>query len=283
MTAFLILLLIVVVGGGVGFAVGLAKAPRDFVRCFFHAGPCRLSSGLPRRPPGRLAGCGGQGEGGYGRTLDHDSHSFPCEPASGSAVHAVVHGVADPASMPAPAVRHPLPSQAEYFQPPSPQLVGPAVPYSSRQAVPQQAMPRQPVPQSQAAFLAQQPPVVRETPEAAAARKAKRDQQNINVTPLRGQPIAGSCRGGLVRGHESSCTLPLRGYLVHHCFVLRVGHGDPFPGSPACDQLRLPSSEPAWHSSPSPAWPCTTSFSTTVLLPGWSHRCWARPFMHIQQ
>ncbi|NWL13641.1 hypothetical protein DM793_20455 [Paenarthrobacter nitroguajacolicus] len=181
MTAFLILLLIVVVGG-VGFAVGLAKGRRGTSSdAFSTPDQAAYQAGYLA---GHLAGwrdaeAKGQGKDGPSTMTVTPS---PVSPPVAPPYTQSSTGLPPQHSMPAPGVRHPVPNQAEYFQPPSPQLVGPAVPYSSRRAVPQQAVPRQPVPQSQAAFLAQQPPVVRETPEAAAARKAKRDQQNINVT-----------------------------------------------------------------------------------------------------
>ena len=181
MTAFLILLLIVVVGG-VGFAVGLAKGRRGTSSdAFSTPDQAAYQAGYLA---GHLAGwrdaeAKGQGKDGPSTMTVTPS---PVSPPVAPPYTQSSTGLPPQHSMPAPGVRHPVPNQAEYFQPPGPQLVGPAVPYSSRRAVPQQAVPRQPVPQSQAAFLAQQPPVVRETPEAAAARKAKRDQQNINVT-----------------------------------------------------------------------------------------------------
>ncbi|MCR1162681.1 hypothetical protein NEK97_14550 [Paenarthrobacter sp. UW852] len=80
-----------------------------------------------------------------------------------------------------PAPTMPLPPQTSVtgpysVVPPTPRQQAPYQP-APRQAAPHPPAPRQPMVAS-----VQQPPVPRETPEAAAARKEKRDQQNINIT-----------------------------------------------------------------------------------------------------
>ncbi|WP_309073222.1 hypothetical protein [Paenarthrobacter sp.] len=140
MTAFLILLLLVI-GGGVGFAVGLAKGRR---------GASSDASSTPNQSAyqaGYLAGhlAGWRDAEAKRQAADRPSDvTVMPSPASPPVAPYSQSPTLLPArpTMPAPAVRRPLPNQAQYLQ----------------------------------------PPVARETPEAAAARKAKRDQQNINVT-----------------------------------------------------------------------------------------------------
>lgn len=166
MTAFLILLLLVV-AGGVGFAVGLAKGRRGAAH---DASVAQDQSGSYQA--GFLAGhlAGWRDAEAKGQSKD------------GSSARTITPQQAATAHIPAQ-------PKAPAFQPPSPQRPAPRQPVpqpAARQPFPQQPapqpFPQPPVRQQQPAFHVTQPPAVRETPEAAAARKETRDQQNINVT-----------------------------------------------------------------------------------------------------
>lgn len=154
MTAFLVLLLLVIVGGS-GFAVGLAKGRRSNAH-----GASTTPDQANSYQAGFLAGhlAGWRDAEAKGQVKDGSpAPTFTPAPVSvptPSYIQSPVRLPAPPATLP-PAARNPVPSQPPAFHPPS---------------------------QQQAAFGIPQPPVVRETPEAAAARKEKRDQQNINVT-----------------------------------------------------------------------------------------------------
>ena len=285
MTAFLVLLLIVIVGG-VGFAIGLAKGRR---------GASSDASSMPDQAAyqaGYLAGhlVGWRDAEAKVQGTDRASTSTiipsPMSPPLAPPYSHSPTGLPAQHPVPEPAVPHPLPNQAQYFQPPTAQPVSQAVPYSARKAVPPQPVPQQsglqqPVAQSQARFLAQQPPVVRETPEAAAARKAKRDQQNINVT-LYVASLLLVAAGALFVG----TSLPALFRFVGIWFITAL-----FYVSGMVIHSRVPRLRPAAVAFvgtglaliPVTGLPCTTSFSTMVLLPGWSRRCWARPFMRTQQ
>ncbi|VXC71367.1 conserved membrane hypothetical protein [Arthrobacter sp. 9V] len=185
MTAFLILLLLVVVGG-VGFAVGLAKGRRSAAH--EPSAGQNAASYQAGFLAGHLAGWrdaeakGLYKDGSPGRTITPATVNPPPAPAHvqspvlpESPVLQESPVLPEPPMqlppmplppMPAPPVVHnPTPRQAPAIQAPAPQ-----------QPV-QQASARQ-----QPAFQVTQPPVLHESPEAAAARKEKRDQQNINVT-----------------------------------------------------------------------------------------------------
>lgn len=189
MTALLILLLLVIVGG-VGFAVGLARGRRGTAH-----DTSAVQDEAASYQAGFLAGhlAGWRDAEAKGRSRD-DSPARTSPPATvnpsltpsasdnpappqAPAFHPPSQG--QPAQQ-AAAAHTPAQLQAPPFQPPSPQWPAPQQP--APQTAARQPFPQQPVRQQQPAVLATQPPVVRETPEAAAARKEKRDQQNINVT-----------------------------------------------------------------------------------------------------
>jgi len=200
MTAFLILLLIAVVGGA-GFAVGLAKGRRGTAhdRGTAH-GSSAGSSSAPEHAAayqegflaGHVAGwrdaeAKAQQQGGA--PSPKGAAPVPAGPPIGS------KSPQPPAQQPtAPQPAAPQPAaqqQADWQSVPAwaalqampPQSLG-----SLPQAIASQPTGAQPTAaqptglQPHAAFRGPQPPVVRETPEAAAARKEKRDQQNINIT-----------------------------------------------------------------------------------------------------
>jgi hypothetical protein len=188
MTAFLILLLLAIVGG-VGFAVGLAKGRRGTAH-----NPSAAEDKDASYQAGFLAGhlAGWRDAEAKGQIKD------------GSSVGPVTPATVSPPPTPSTAY-NPVPPQVPAVHPPSQQQPSRQAAAVQRpvqqQPVPQQPVPQQPVPQwtaprepviqravspeaqqPQAAFRVPAPPVVRETPEAAAARKEKRDQQNINIT-----------------------------------------------------------------------------------------------------
>ncbi|NQD90564.1 hypothetical protein HP499_22525, partial [Paenarthrobacter sp. CM16] len=206
MTAFLILLLIVIVGG-IGFAAGLAKGRRGAVpgpsvapdkAADYHAGflaghlagwrdaEARKSTDIPvpQRPGAAAPAASGAG-------LPVMPASPPVQPPThvGAPFAAPTQTpMPMPAQTPMP-MPAPMPTSARTHMPPStlqPAQAGarftarPPVPPSGIQPPPVQ---QRPVVAAQPQWaVAQQAPITRETPEAAAARKAKRDQQNINVT-----------------------------------------------------------------------------------------------------
>ncbi len=168
MTAFLILLLLVIIGG-VGFAVGLAKGRRGTAH-----DPAAAQDQAASYQAGFLAGhlAGWRDAEAKGQNPDRSSARTVApapvsQPPAPSYVQSPLR-LPPPAVTPPPTVPNPVPTRAQSFQPPAQAVARPG--------------PQQPAAQQQAAFRVPQPPVVRETPEAAAARKEKRDQQNINVT-----------------------------------------------------------------------------------------------------
>ncbi|MGR0158944.1 hypothetical protein [Paenarthrobacter nitroguajacolicus] len=171
MNAFLILLLLAIVGAvgyGIGVAVGRRGTSRDA-----SAAPERAAAYQAGYLAGHVAGwrdAEAKGKATAGSSARTGSPA-PVSPLpaptyiqSPRPVQAPPRPAPAPSMPPPPAAHNPLPHQAQVFQPPS------------RQTAPQVAA------QQPTAFQVHQPPVVRETPEAAAARKEKRDQQNINVT-----------------------------------------------------------------------------------------------------
>ncbi|KUM36183.1 hypothetical protein [Arthrobacter sp. EpRS71] len=168
MTAFLILLLLVI-AGGVGFAVGLAKGRR---RTAHH--PSSVQEQAASYQAGFLAGhlAGWRDAEAKGHNSDQAAARTVTPapvspPPNQSYIQSPVQPPAPPMTPP-PTVYNPVQPRTQAFQPPAQPVARPAA--------------QQPAAQQPAAFRVPQPPVVRETPEAAAARKEKRDQQNINVT-----------------------------------------------------------------------------------------------------
>ncbi|MBT2585832.1 hypothetical protein [Arthrobacter sp. ISL-95] len=159
MTAFLVLLLLVIVGG-VGFAVGLARGRRGTAHV-----PSAAQDKAASYQAGFLAGhlAGWRDAEAKGQIKD------------GSSAGTVTSATVSPPPTPS-AARQPLPQQ------PVPHWTAPQEPVAQRAVSPVAQPSVSPVAQQQSAFHISQPPVFRETPEAAAARKEKRDQQNINVT-----------------------------------------------------------------------------------------------------
>ncbi|WP_024817592.1 hypothetical protein [Arthrobacter sp. 31Y] len=165
MTALLILLLLVIVGG-VGFAVGLARGRRGTAH-----DPTAAQDQAASYQAGFLAGhlAGWRDAEAKGQSVDRSSARTVApapvsQPPAPSYVQSALR-LPPPDVTPPPTVHNAAPPRAQSFQPPMAQPV-----------------PQRPVAPQQPAFRVPQPPVVRETPEAAAARKEKRDQQNINVT-----------------------------------------------------------------------------------------------------
>ncbi|MCT9869364.1 hypothetical protein [Paenarthrobacter aurescens] len=174
MTAFLILLLLVIVGGA-GFAVGLARGRRGTAPDP-SAAPNQAASYHEGFLAGHLAGWRDAEAKGQIRTGAPAGNVVPAPvspPSTPAYIQSTPQRPAQPMTPP-PAVYNPMPQQAQSAQPPSQ--------HHATQAAVQQPPGQRPVPHQQPAFRVPQPPVARETPEAAAARKAKRDQQNINVT-----------------------------------------------------------------------------------------------------
>lgn len=202
MTAFLILLLVVIVGG-IGFAVGLAKGRRGTAHAPT-AEPHHAASYQAGFLAGHLAGwrdaeAKGQALGGSAAgspapaSVSPPAPSAPYRPVPPPAPAFHPPTPQPPAQQQAAAAQQPIPQQPLPQQPvrrqpnphqPNPQPSNPQQPVrqwtAPREQATQRAVP--PVAQQQPGFYVNQPPVVRETPEAAAARKEKRDQQNINIT-----------------------------------------------------------------------------------------------------
>ncbi|ABM09702.1 hypothetical protein [Paenarthrobacter aurescens] len=184
MTAFLLLLLIVIVGA-VGYALGVAMGRRGTSDDAYVA-PDKAAAYQAGYLAGHVAGWrdaeakGQDVNRAAARTAQQAPISSPPAPVSSppapvSSPPAPVY-LQRPVQAPAPPAM-PLPDVRSPFRPPSPQP-------ASQQARPPMPPPaaRQPAPYQQVASPVPPPPVVRETPEAAAARKEKRDQQNINIT-----------------------------------------------------------------------------------------------------
>ncbi|WP_311213684.1 MULTISPECIES: hypothetical protein [unclassified Arthrobacter] len=117
------------------------------------AGPIVTPASAPQHPP------------------THVGAPFPTQAPMPPTMHPPTHvGAPFPAQAPAPfATQAPAPFPAQAPMPPS--------------GVQRPVSPQRPVAAAQQQSAAsQQAPILRETPEATAARKAKRDQQNINVT-----------------------------------------------------------------------------------------------------
>ncbi|ASN21161.1 hypothetical protein [Arthrobacter sp. YN] len=123
------------------------------------------------------------------------SGAGPAVTPASAPLHPPTHVAAPfPAQAPVPPSMHPPTHVAAPFpaQAPVPPSVHPrthvAAPFPAQAPMPASgvqppAVPQRPVIAAQPQWSAgQQAPIRRETPEAAAARKAKRDQQNINVT-----------------------------------------------------------------------------------------------------
>ncbi|GAA3282947.1 hypothetical protein [Paenarthrobacter aurescens] len=162
MTAFLILLLVIIVGGA-GFAVGLARGRRGSAQKTSSAhDPSAGQDQAASYQAGFLAGhlAGWRDAEAKGHHNDHAAarNAVPAPvspPPAQTYIQSPVQAPAPPMT-PLPTPVSPAPPRAQAFQ--------------------------QPAVQQPPAFRVTQPPAVRETPEAAAARKEKRDQQNINVT-----------------------------------------------------------------------------------------------------
>lgn len=169
----LLVLLLLVITGAIAYALGLRKGSKSrppYPTSNISAGPDPAGGSNAYRA-GYLAGHVAGWRDAEARRDPvaettrqvpdlHIGASFP------SATPAATMPLQPPTSVTRPySVVPPTPPQQAPYQP------------APRQAAPHPPAPRQPMVAS-----VQQPPVPRETPEAAAARKEKRDQQNINIT-----------------------------------------------------------------------------------------------------
>ena len=89
---------------------------------------------------------------------------------------------------------------------------------------------------------------MRETPEAAAARKEKRDQQNINIT-LYVASLLLVAAGALFVGTSLPALFRFVGIWFITALFYVAGHGYPLPRFPAFVRPLSLSSERVWHSS----------------------------------
>lgn len=152
MNALLVFVLLVMTGT-LSYVVGLRQGRKTTLRSTPHAAPSEGGAYQTGFLAGHLAGW-------------RDAEAK----RQGSTAHRMPQAVTALATAPAPV-----------NPPPSPAYIQSPVRHPAPRAVPGPAA-LHPVAARQPSVPLHQPPLARETPEAAAARKAKRDQQNINIT-----------------------------------------------------------------------------------------------------